>query len=161
MYNLKRGQVDLVHCPDFCRPDQMAELLSATSVAGKVTARAAKETGLTEGIPVLTGTGENTVKYAEDLRKAGCEFVDLVNKTTILELGSVLQNCKALISVDTGTMHYAYALEVPTTAVFYETTTPKNWAPNPKLYNVALVKSEQTAENIYQKTIDLINGVKH
>ena len=111
--------------------------------------------------PVLTGIGENTVKYAEDLRKAGCEFVDLVNKTTILELGSVLQNCKALISVDTGTMHYAYALEVPTTAVFYETTTPKNWAPNPKLYNVALVKSEQTAENIYQKTIDLINGVKH
>lgn len=110
--------------------------------------------------PVLVGTGENTLKYADDLRKNGCEFIDLVNKTTIPELGSVLKNCAALISVDTGTMHYAYALEVPTTAIFYETTTPKNWAPNPNLYNVALVKSKQTADNIFQKTLNLINGVR-
>jgi lipopolysaccharide biosynthesis glycosyltransferase len=109
---------------------------------------------------VFVGTGHDTVKYAENLRNLGCEFVDLVNKTTIPELGSVLKNCDALISVDTGTMHYGYALGVPTTAVFYETTTPKNWAPDPKLYNVALVKANQTAEKIYNKTINLINGTK-
>lgn len=109
---------------------------------------------------VFVGTGDDTVKYAENLRNLGCEFVDLVNKTTIPELGSVLKNCDALISVDTGTMHYGYALGVPTTAVFYETTTPKNWAPDPKLYNVALVKANQTAEKIYNKTINLINGTK-
>lgn len=109
---------------------------------------------------VFVGTGDNAVQYAEDLRKSGCDFVDLINKTTIPELGSVLKNCTALISVDTGTMHYGYALEVPTTAVFYEDITPKNWAPNPKLYNVSVIKSKQTAENIWAATHNLINGVK-
>ena len=109
---------------------------------------------------VFVGTGDNAVKYAKDLRTLGCDFVDLINKTTIPELGSVLKNCEALISVDTGTMHYGYALEVPTTAVFYEDITPKNWAPNPKLYNVSVIKSNQTAENIWLKTQNLINGIK-
>ena len=110
---------------------------------------------------ILVGTGDSTVKYAADLRDMGCEFVDLVNKTTIPELGSVLKNCEALISVDTGTMHYGYSVGVPTTAVFYESITPKNWAPNPDLYNVAVIKNNQTAENICSKTFDLIKGIKH
>ena len=108
---------------------------------------------------VLVGTGNDTVEYAKNLKNNGCEFVNLVNKTTIPELGSVLKNCEALISVDTGTMHYGYALGVPTTAVFYESITPKNWAPNSDLYNVAVIKNNQTANNICAKTLDLINGI--
>ena len=109
---------------------------------------------------VFVGTGDNTIKYSQKLKNRGCEFIDLVNKTTIPELGSVLLNCSALISVDTGTMHYGYALGVPTTAIFYESITPKNWAPNTNLYNVAVIKNNQTAENICNKTFDLINGIQ-
>ncbi len=108
--------------------------------------------------PVLVGTGDKTVKFAEELENTGCHFINLVNKTTIPELGSVLKNCKALISCDTGTMHYGYALGVPTTAVFYETITLKQWTPNPNLYNTVLIKSNQTAENIFDKTEKLMNG---
>ncbi len=108
--------------------------------------------------PVLVGTGDKTVKYANELENTGCKFINLVNKTTIPELGSVLKNCTALISVDTGTMHYGYALGVPTTAVFYETITLNNWTPNPNIYNTVLVKSNQTAENIFDKTQKLIDG---
>lgn len=80
MYDLKRGQVDLVRCLDFCRPDQMAEPLPATDVAGEVTERAAKETGLTEGTPVLTGTGDSG---AEAISAGVCRPGDLM-----IQLGS-------------------------------------------------------------------------
>ena len=107
---------------------------------------------------VIVGTGDNTVQYAQELENVGCKFINLVNKTSIPELGSVLKKCEALISVDTGTMHYGYALGVPTTAVFYEKITLPQWAPNPNVYNTVLIRENQTAENIFDKTQKLIKG---
>ena len=46
-------------CAPYCRPDQLPELLPATAVAGYVSHTAAEETGLPEGTPVLTGTGDS------------------------------------------------------------------------------------------------------
>lgn len=46
-------------CRPICRPDQLAEILEANEIAGRVTAAAAKETGLKEGTPVLTGTDDS------------------------------------------------------------------------------------------------------
>lgn len=46
-------------CKLFCRPEQMADILYATDVAGVVTEEAAKETGLAVGTKVLTGTGDS------------------------------------------------------------------------------------------------------
>ena len=37
----------------------MAEVMSATDIAGAVTMRAAEETGLAPGTPVLVGTGDS------------------------------------------------------------------------------------------------------
>ena len=59
LYDLKHRTVDMEHCPLFCRPDQLAQVCSATDIAGKVTARAAAETGLCAGTPVLVGTGDS------------------------------------------------------------------------------------------------------
>lgn len=47
------------------------------------------------------------------------DFINLVDKTTIAQLGALLANCKALISVDTGTMHLGLAVDVPTVCLFY------------------------------------------
>ena len=46
------------------------------------------------------------------------DFINLVDKTTIAQLGALLANCKALISVDTGTMHLGLAVDVPTVCLF-------------------------------------------
>ena len=47
------------------------------------------------------------------------DFINLVDKTTIAQLGALLANCKALISVDTGTMYLGLAVDVPTVCLFY------------------------------------------
>lgn len=59
MYNRDTWEVDKEGCKGFCRPDQMAEVMSATDIAGAVTMRAAEETGLAPGTPVLVGTGDS------------------------------------------------------------------------------------------------------
>lgn len=98
---------------------------------------------------VFTGTGEKAMQYATQLEQANIKFINLVNKTSILELGAVIKGCEAVISCDTGTMHYANALNIPTVAVFYENGTVPIWAPKPELYNSVVVENCQTAENIY------------
>lgn len=59
LYDRETWEVDEEGCKGFCRPDQMAEVMSATDIAGAVTARAARETGLAQGTPVLVGTGDS------------------------------------------------------------------------------------------------------
>lgn len=59
LYDLKRDTVDEEHCGLYCRPDQLARVMNATDVAGAVTAKAAAQTGLAQGTPVLVGTGDS------------------------------------------------------------------------------------------------------
>lgn len=46
-------------CRPICRPDQLAAIKEANEIAGTVSARAAAETGLKEGTPVITGTDDS------------------------------------------------------------------------------------------------------
>lgn len=60
LYDLeKNAPASEESCKLFCRPDQMADVLYATDVAGTITRQAAEETGLAEGTKVLTGTGDS------------------------------------------------------------------------------------------------------
>lgn len=105
---------------------------------------------------VFTGAGAVSKEYAENLKKQGADFIDLTDKTSILELAEILKLSKCLISVDTGTMHLGYAVGVPLIAVFYEDITLGRWAPNPKFYNSTLIKENQTPENIFQNAMKII-----
>ena len=105
---------------------------------------------------IFTGVGNDCLNYAEQLQNAGCDFINLVNKTSVNELALVLKRCEALISVDTGTMHLGYALDIPTLAVFYEPNTSKCWAPDENLYNVKIIKDNQTSQNITDRLAALI-----
>lgn len=58
-YDSTTWEVDAEGCRGICRPSQMARVMHATDIAGAVTARAAFETGLAEGTPVLVGTGDS------------------------------------------------------------------------------------------------------
>lgn len=59
LYDLEHNRVDEEGCQLFCRPDQMAEVLAATDIAGEITEKASKLTGLAVGTKVLTGTGDS------------------------------------------------------------------------------------------------------
>lgn len=59
LYDLKTDEADEEHCGLYCRPDQLARVKKATDVVGKITKKAAEETGLFEGTPVLCGTGDS------------------------------------------------------------------------------------------------------
>lgn len=106
-------------------------------------------------VPVLTGVGDKAKDYSKFLLDEGINFIDLVDKTTISELASCLKLCKTLISVDTGTMHLGYALELPTVAIFYE---DKNeiWMPNSELYKTVVVKNPENVKVIYETMQELL-----
>ena len=53
------GTPDPETCAPICRPDQLAEVLNTVEIAGGVTARASRETGLAEGTPVIVGTDDS------------------------------------------------------------------------------------------------------
>ena len=54
--------INEAECALYCRPDQLAQPRFVTDIAGGVTAEAAAETGLQEGTPVITGTGDSTAE---------------------------------------------------------------------------------------------------
>lgn len=58
MYDLVANDWDYENLGRFCRPEQLAECRWADEIAGRVTARAAGETGLAEGTPVVVGTAD-------------------------------------------------------------------------------------------------------
>lgn len=59
LYDTKDGSIDMTYCEEFCRPDQLARVCDTTEVVGAVTRRAAKETGLLEGTPVIAGADDS------------------------------------------------------------------------------------------------------
>ncbi len=56
------GSVNEEECALYCRPDQLAAAQQVNAFAGRVTAQAARETGLAEGTAVITGTGDSTAE---------------------------------------------------------------------------------------------------
>lgn len=104
---------------------------------------------------VFCGCGTKAEEYSAKLNSE--YFINLVGKTTIAELGTIISQCKALISADTGTMHLGNAVNTPVIAVFYR---PADiWAPDPNLYKTVTIDKEQTAENIFKATIKILNAI--
>lgn len=70
---------------------------------------------------VLTGVlkdGTECIKALDE--HIGAEnYLNMVGKTSIPELGALYKKCKAVVSVDTGSMHMACAVGVPTIALFF------------------------------------------
>ena len=56
------GSVNEEECALYCRPDQISEALPVNQVIGGVTEKAAAETGLAPGTPVIVGTGDSTAE---------------------------------------------------------------------------------------------------
>ena len=68
---------------------------------------------------VLLGNGETATELSLFLKdKNYGNLTDLTNKTSILESAQILSLSKGCIAVDTGMLHFACALDVPTLGVY-------------------------------------------
>lgn len=132
-----------------------------------VTAELIEKLNKTGKTVLLLGAGDVARKYSANLKKRGClNFIDLVDATNFQELAAVLQSIKALISVDTGTMHFANAVRCPVVDIFYSYSTDIDtadlWAPDSNLYPAITIKDNQTADNIIEKlNLLLAEGRNH
>ncbi|MFA5005039.1 MAG: glycosyltransferase family 9 protein [Candidatus Omnitrophota bacterium] len=85
--------------------------------------------------------------------KDNLEAIDLVNKTSLMELACVLKQCKLLVTCDSGPMHLACAVGTPVVALFRNDMpgkTAHRWGPWGK-NNLAIEKpnlNDITVNNI-------------
>ena len=99
-----------------------------------------------EGLtPVYTGAGAVSADFAEKLE--GCEFVNLVNQTSFVELANIMKICGSCITVDTGTLHFANALGIPVVSIFYDGHTDM-WAPDERLYRAKTLDGYHSPKEI-------------
>ena len=104
--------------------------------------------------PVLTGAGKTAEKFNVELKKLGYfEYVDLINCTNFAELANIMKVCNRCITVDTGTLHFANALQVPVVEVFYDGCAER-WASDETLYKCRTLIGENVTP------IEIINAFK-
>jgi heptosyltransferase-2 len=70
---------------------------------------------------LLFGTANEKPLAAEIITKLKTSGTDLTGRTSLLELAAQLRRCRLLLTNDTGTMHLAAYLGVPTVAIFGST----------------------------------------
>jgi len=82
------------------------------------------------GLSVITGISAEKA-IAEDVAKnAGVKVVNLAGLTSIQEVVELLRMAKACITNDTGIMHIAAIIGVPTVSIFSMRFSPTHWFPN-------------------------------
>lgn len=83
----------------------------------------------------IIGAEEN-LAIAEKLKMSlGCAYIDAVGKTSVSQLASLLHRSVLFISNDSGPVHLAVAVGVPTIAVFgraQDGLSPRRWGPQGK-----------------------------
>jgi heptosyltransferase II len=70
---------------------------------------------------LIFGTDRDRIISQTIIRSLGKDATDLTGRTTLLELVAQLRRCEMLLTNDTGTMHLAAFLGVPTVAIFGST----------------------------------------
>jgi len=106
---------------------------------------------------VLLGNGKISRELSNKLKQEHLEnLIDLTDKTTLQEAALIMKNSLGVISVDTGLMHLAYAVNKEVICVFYETK-KSEFMPDSKMYKTKVIAENQTPENILNELDLLLN----
>ena len=90
---------------------------------------AAKQLSERHGLQwLIFGTANEKPLAAEIMERLKTDATDLTGRTSLLELAAQIRRCRLLLTNDTGTMHLAAFLGVPTVAIF-GSTEPQLTAP--------------------------------
>ena len=81
------------------------------------------------GVPIITGISSEKTIADVVAQKAEAKVINLAGLTSIQELVELLRMAKACITNDTGTMHIAAMIGLPTVAVFSSRQSPTHWFP--------------------------------
>jgi heptosyltransferase-2 len=93
-------------------------------------AEAGDELGRQHNAHVLLFGGKDDRETAEDVRRqAHTDMINLAGGTTLQETIHLISQCRLVISNDSGLMHVAAALNVPTVAIF-GSTNPETTSPS-------------------------------
>ena len=84
---------------------------------------------------VITGSKEERRRIKEMIKKCKTRVFNLAGRTSIGTLPGVLQVCKLFIGIDTGALHLAAAIGIPTIGIFGPSS-PINWAPRGDQHSV-------------------------
>jgi heptosyltransferase-2 len=84
---------------------------------------------------VILGQSEELLDWPQSK-----QLLDLTNKTTILEMTSLIQSCRALLTTDSGPMHLGIAVNTPTVALFGPTT--KEFGFYPRFKNTQVIETD-------------------
>jgi heptosyltransferase II len=81
---------------------------------------------------IIIGGRQESAIPSQDYAVPGENIINLVGKTTLIELAAILKNCRLLISGDSGPVHLASAVGTPVIALFRNDLpgkTAKRWGP--------------------------------
>ena len=87
----------------------------------------------------VVGVNSDSSYIEEVCQKTKVPVHNLAGRTKILELAAMLQAVDLLVTVDTGIMHIAAVMDVPTVAIFKQSL-PVKWAPYNSMATVCLSK---------------------
>ena len=74
-------------------------------------------TRLVQGVKIVL-TGSPTEQTLAETLPASLPTINLIGKTSILQLGALLERCEVCLTCDSGPMHIAAAVNTPTVALF-------------------------------------------
>jgi xylulokinase len=148
------GSIDENACSLFCRPDQLASCRGTTEIVGEITRKAATETGLAEGTPVITGTDDSG---AEAISTGIFQPGDMM-----LQIGSscYLIYCSDRLVLDDRIWHDEFIIP-GTYSVSAGTNTAgtmTRWYRD-TLYFDALAQQELGGRNAYEAMLDHMNQI--
>ena len=106
---------------------------------------------------VLVGKGKEADIISENINKENLgNLIDLTDKTGIKELADIMAKSKGVISVDTGTLHLACALNKPTVGLFYDDS-PASFMPEQEVYN-CILPILKTTDDIVESFKQVLKG---
>lgn len=105
---------------------------------------------------VLTGTKEEKKIAMEVKGLMKYKPIDLVEKTCLGVLTSLIRNAKLLFSNDTGVSHLASATKTKSLVIFLNSD-PKRWAPlNKKIHQIILPHEAKNFKYVLKRTEDIL-----
>ncbi len=148
------GSIDEELCTLYCRPDQLATCRGTMDVVGKVTAKAAAESGLCEGTPVITGTDD---AGAEAISTGVFQPGDMM---VMLGSSCYMIYCSDRLVVDQRLWHDSFIIPgtFSVSAGTNNAGTLTRWFRDHIFFD-ALEQQEKTGRNAYESILDGLENI--
>ena len=107
---------------------------------------------------VLTGSQGEKI-FGKKFKKQSSRVINLIGKTTILQLAALMKSCRVLITPDTAPLHIACAMNIPIVA-FHGPTSPAHTGAYPhRPHNIVIHKDSVehiTVDDVEQAVLSLL-----